>query len=169
MKAITAAVIMLCGMLLATAAMRQVTHNLQQGESSARLNLSAAEIAELVNETGRQTTMMTARMADYTYTAESIKRECDRHGAVKQETVKVYEAYPAFGRQSVRLLISENGVARAPEQLNLERKRAVSELVEAEKRAAKAHERQDARVWQPSGQDFRSYGVSAGRGGGKPY
>ena len=141
----------------------------RQSDSRGKSNLSTAEIAELISQTGRRTTLMTGRMADYTFTAEIKERKCDKRDAVKREVVKVYEAYPAFGRTSVRIFISENGVSRDPKEVERERRRAASDLIEAEKRAAKAREYTSAAEVTPLNQSYHSYGVNAGRGDGRFY
>ena len=131
MKPILLSAMLLFSITLSFAAIKPTLPKRQQGTSGERLTLTAAEIAELINETGRRMTLMTMRVADYTYTREDVERKLDGHGQVKRENFRIYEGYPAPGRVSVLVQLSENGVPRSTEQIERDRRRAARELVEA--------------------------------------
>ena len=105
-----------------------------QAGAGEALPMTAAGIADLLGETCQRSREMAARIFDYTYTLETTERELDARGQVRRETVKVYEAYPARGRRTVLVLLSENGTPRRAEQVERERRRAANDLSAAEAR-----------------------------------
>ncbi len=72
-----------------------------QGALSEELNLSAAEIAALVNECGARTTRMWVQLFDYKYTQTNVEYEIDKRGQVARERTKAYEVTPVRRRAYV--------------------------------------------------------------------
>lgn len=146
--------------------------------SKAALDLSAADIAALINQCGEQTTRDTSKMYRYTYTQTKVLPEYDKRGKLKKESVTIFEAYPVpMRRSAVTIKVSEDGVRLSPEQITREREQASKELIEAEERLTKARERQakllanqppavpspmpDPALSKPQ---FRSWGITSERG-----
>jgi hypothetical protein len=156
-------IVYLLNVVMLLAAAQPSTSSEQQGMPAAPPGMTAAEIAALVAETGRRTTLMTIRIYDYTYTLTETIRSLDKRGRVKREEVKVYETYPSRGRRrEVKVLISENGVRRSDEKIERERRRAGEDLADAEREADARNRRLSHPQAGPANQApsyFFSFGV----------
>ncbi|MBA2502647.1 MAG: hypothetical protein H0V27_07180 [Pyrinomonadaceae bacterium] len=135
-----------------------------QGALGEELNLSAAEIAALVNECGVRTTRMWVQLFDYKYTQTNVEYEIDKRGQVARERTKAYEVTPVRIGKNIGLFVSvqvsEDGVPFSAERIARERERAVKNVTEAEEKAAQAEARPTTAVassqsnqkfWQSSG------------------
>jgi hypothetical protein len=80
-------------------------------------------------------------LADYTYTVNSLKREKDKQGKVKDETF-VYEVFiptlrSGMSTKGVLVVTSHNGVAVPPEELEKTRSKAAEKIEKEEERIAR--------------------------------
>jgi hypothetical protein len=137
------------------------------GASHRNLNLTAAEIAALVNECGERTTHMAQRIINYTYTEAAIEYELDRRGEGKRERSKVYEMYPVRGRRWVSVQLSEDGVVFGAEKVGRERARAARNLTQAEESQEEEQQRKpqtrSTSVVQSTNRKFTSFGIKVER------
>lgn len=81
-------------------------------------------------------------LADYTYTVNSVKREKDKKGKIKEETF-VYEVFIPTLKSGTRtkgvlVVTNHNGVAVPPEELERERLNAAERIEKEEDRIARA-------------------------------
>lgn len=123
------------------------------------LELTAAEIAKLINECGLRTTQMTGRLYNYTFHATDTDYVLDKHGRVKSEQSKVSEVYPiniGNRRKWIYVQVSENGVPLSADKIARERERAVKETLELERQASAAPANQNNTSYKPR---FSSYGI----------
>ena len=91
------------------------------------------DIAELWREVNRNQDELDKRVAEYAFTQTETDRTIDGKGQLKKQTVKVYEVYPVLNRESVKKLISENGVPLSPERAAKEDRRVLEEFEKAER------------------------------------
>jgi hypothetical protein len=97
-----------------------VSHPKLQNEEP--LNLTAPEIAKLIDECGLQTTRMANRLFDYSFNETDTDRVLDKKLALKSEQSKVFEVYPIAIRRRVKFIyvqISENGVPLSAKKLHI--------------------------------------------------
>lgn len=92
-----------------------------------------------MNELRQNQTEIDRKLSEYTYRETRTEREFDDKGAVKKETVRVYEVFPFYGRR-VSKLISENNVPLSPERAEKEASRAAEEIQDIEREREKAEE-----------------------------
>lgn len=72
---------------------------------------------------------------DYSFTLKRTVRDVNKRGEVTKEEVEISEAYPTRNRQYLVLVkVSENGVSLSPKQIAENRRRAVKQIEEAERR-----------------------------------
>lgn len=134
--------------------------NLPEIASGEPLNLTAAEIAALVNECGERTTGMMRRIFNYAYTETALEYEVGKRGRVTRERSKVYEVTPVVigGRgRFTRVQVSEDGAPLSGEKIARERERIVKQLTDAEQDADKSQSR--LTVTSPYKPKFWSYGI----------
>lgn len=116
-------------MLILAAAMTPVrTKSIQQGA------LGSFDVQSLVKSSDLNGAAMHQRLPEYTYIQTRITREKDRNGRVS-ERVRQYEAYPinVSGRhRHILSMISRDGVAIPPDQIEKNRRLAVDEMEKAE-------------------------------------
>jgi hypothetical protein len=93
------------------------------------------DAAALILEVARRAKASDRRRYDYTWITKHTERERNRRGEVTKETVEVYETYPVRG-QTVKKLISKNGVPVSREQAERELRRAMQALERAERAEA---------------------------------
>jgi hypothetical protein len=96
------------------------------------------DIGALLREVDRNQEQVEERVGDYTYTEKRTERKINGRGEVTEEIVRVYEIYPIPNRESVRKLISENGVPLSAEKAAKEEKRVTEELEKAQQEREKA-------------------------------
>lgn len=101
------------------------------------------DIGALLREVDRNQEQVDERISDYTYTEKLTERKINDKGEVTEETVKVFEVYPVPGREDVRKLISENGVALSADKAAKEEKRVMEEMEKVERERTKAAEKRD--------------------------
>lgn len=98
------------------------------------------EIAKLINECGRQTTVMANRLFNYSFNQAANDEVLDKTGRVKSSESKVYEVYPiAIGRRArfIYVQVAENGAPLSAEKIEKQRQRAAKETEELENLATK--------------------------------
>ena len=149
--------LMLAALLLAQSA--PPSNGAGARQASERLDVGA-----LLMEVARNERAMTPRRLEYTWTAKVTDRERDKRGALKKESVSVYEVYPVRG-EFARKLVSKDGVAVSKERAEEELKRATARLEKAAREEQKGAEQKapppppgDAQ--NPAG--LPSFGFSAG-------
>ncbi len=98
----------------------------------------AIDIGALLREVDRNQEQVEERVGDYTYTEKRTERKINGRGEVTEEIVKVFEIYPIPNRDSVRKLVSENGVPLSAEKAAKEEKRVTEELEKAQREREKA-------------------------------
>lgn len=98
---------------------------------------AALDVAALLRELTGNQEELDRRINDYTYTRRVTERELNDRGELKKEKTSVYEVYPIAGWGRVLKLVSENGVALAPERAAKEERRVAEELEKAEREAPK--------------------------------
>jgi hypothetical protein len=103
----------------------------------------AIDIGALLREVDRNQEQVDERVSDYTYTEKLTERKINDKGEVTEETIKVFEVYPVPGRQDVRKLISENGVALSADKTAKEDKRVIEEMEKVERERTKAAEKRE--------------------------
>lgn len=94
------------------------------------------DAAALILEVARRAKASDRRRYDYTWITRHTERERNKRGEVTKETVEVYETYPVRG-QTVKKLISKNGVPVSREQAERELRRAMLALERAEREESK--------------------------------
>jgi hypothetical protein len=104
---------------------------------------STLDIPALLRDLSKNQDDTDKRINDYTFTQKVTEREINDKGQVKKEKVEVYEVYPILNYGWVQKLISENGVALAPERAAKEEKRVAEELEKAEREAPKLKEKNE--------------------------
>lgn len=108
-----------------------------QSQNEAPLNLTATEIAKLIDECGWQTTRMANRLFDYSFNEVDSDKVFDKKLVLKSEQSKAFEVYPiAIGRR-VRFIyvqISENGAPLSAEKIAHQREQAVKQTIELEQK-----------------------------------
>jgi len=121
------------------------------------LNLTAEEIAKLIDECGLQTTRMANRLFEYTFNETDTDRVFDKKLALKSEQSKVFEVFPIAIRRRVKFIfvqISENGVPLSAEKIAHQREQAAKQTIELE---------QKTEVTSPANSVYRprfwSYGI----------
>ena len=105
----------------------------------------ASDVPALLLEVARRERALQSRRLEYTWTAKVTDRDLDKRGALKKESVSVYEVYPVRG-EFVRKLVSRDGVRLPPGQAEKEFRRAVEALEKAERERQK---REGARLEKP--------------------
>ncbi|HEX8267993.1 MAG TPA: hypothetical protein VF596_21520 [Pyrinomonadaceae bacterium] len=98
------------------------------------------DVAAFMKELRQNQAEIDRKMGEYTYRETRTEREFDDKGAVKKETILVYEVFPIYGRR-VSKLISENGVPLSPERAEKEANRAAEEIQDIEREREKAVEK----------------------------
>ena len=122
---------------------------------------TAAEVAALVEEAGRRTSVMTGRLFNYAYAETAVEFEPDKAGRGRRERSKVYEVYPVRTgpRRSrwVRVQIAEDGVPLPAGKIAKGRERAIKQVAEDLEEA----EREKGKPPRPSPYvgKFASYGI----------
>ncbi len=101
------------------------------------------DIGALLREVDRNQEQVDERVSDYTYTEKLTEHKINDKGEVTEETVKVFEVYPVPGREDVRKLISENGVALSADKAAKEDKRVMEEMEKVERERTKAAEKRE--------------------------
>lgn len=101
------------------------------------------DIAAFMKELRGNQAEIDKKVSEYTYRETRTEREFDDKGAVKKETVRVYEVFPIAGRR-VSKLISENGVPLSAERAEKEANRAAEEIEDIEREREKAQEKRAA-------------------------
>lgn len=72
---------------------------------------------------------------DYSFTQKRTVRDVNKRGEVTKEQVVISEAYPTRNRENLVLVkVSENGISLSPKQIADNRRRAVKQMEEAERR-----------------------------------
>ena len=97
------------------------------------------EIAKLIDECGRQTTVMASRLFNYSFIQTATDEVLDKTGRVKSSESKVYEVYPlSIGRRArfIFVQIAENGTPLSADKIEKQRERAAKETEELEKSQA---------------------------------
>lgn len=164
------AALMLCGgasprARSQTAATRQPPA--QRVEVSDPSRLSAAEVAALVDECGKQTTRMTGRMYSYGFNEVDYDYERDKAGAVKGEHSKSYEVAPVrAGRRYswTHVQVGEDGARFSEEKIARERERVVKQITDAEAEAARPQSQDHSP--RPYVERYSSYGIRVEKRGG---
>lgn len=112
----------------------------------------ALDLAALLREVSLNQDEVEKRFTEYSFMRKETNREIDGKGALKKESVKVFEVFPLPNRVPIVKLISENGVPLSPQRAAEEDKRVQGEFLKAErdreKDAAKAAERRAERERQ---------------------
>ncbi|HWW74656.1 MAG TPA: hypothetical protein VNZ44_04620 [Pyrinomonadaceae bacterium] len=111
------------------------------GGARARQTAEAFDVGALLMEVARNERAMLGRRLEYTWTARVTDRELDRRGAVKKESVSVYEVYPVRG-EFARKLVSKDGVAVSKQREAEELKRAAERLEKAAREEQKRAEQE---------------------------
>jgi len=131
------------------------------------LNLTAVEIAALVDDCGNRTTGMFWQVLNYSYTLTDREYEIDKRGQVTRERSTTYEMNPVrIGKKSffMRIKVAEDGVRMSPEKITHERERVVKELTQAEESLARGEKQTTTvPVYQPK---FSSYSIKVEKRGG---
>lgn len=132
---------------LMTFNLKSVTYN--SGLADALFDPPGSEkldVEALLREVDQNQDALEEQVGDYTYIEKRTEREINGSGETTKETVRVYEVYPVPGREAVRKLISENGVALTGERAAKEEKRVAEELEKAEReRERNKQKREEAR------------------------
>src|SRR5687768_2486390 len=81
------------------------------------------------------------RVSEYAFLQKETDRELNDKGQIKKETSRVYEVFPLANRESIRKLISENGIPLSGERAAKEARRVTEEFEKAERERAKTDER----------------------------
>ncbi len=92
---------------------------------------ASLNVVALLREVAHHQEEIEGRVSDYTFTRREVEREFDDHGTVKKEKTIVHEVYPLVGGGRVLKLISEDGLALAPERAAREEKRVTEEIEKA--------------------------------------
>lgn len=90
----------------------------------------SSEVTALLLEVARNEKGMSGRRLEYTWTSKITERELDKGGAVKKQSVNVYEVYPVRG-EFARKLLSRDGVPVSQARADKELKEAAKRLEEA--------------------------------------
>jgi hypothetical protein len=128
----------LTGTGVLTLTLERVTYN--TGIASSRFDPPASEalnIDALLKDVDKNQEQIDERISDYTFLEKDTERQINGKGEVTKETVRVYEVYPVTTDRFVRKLVSENGIALAPDRAAKEEKRVVEEMEKAERERAK--------------------------------
>jgi hypothetical protein len=138
-----------------------------QGASARpQINVASLDIPALIREVAASERANNRNFADYTYTSKTTERET-KDGKVFKEKVTVAEVYPQYG-ESVRKVLSRDGVALSPEEFEREFKRAVEGFkkaeAEAEKRRAELAKQSDTPGPAPDPQAIPTFGPTWGYG-----
>ena len=104
----------------------------------------AAQYVEVLQQSEKLGGVMHRRLLDYTYLLKKTKRTLNEHGKAVRTDEQVYEAYPIKGEH---VLIKHSSNRIATKFVGDERKRAIKELEEAERR------RSTDSASPPNGQD----------------
>lgn len=137
-------------------------------ETNARqpINVASLDIPALIREVAASERANNKNFADYTYTSKTTERET-KDGKVVKEKVTVAEVYPQYG-DSVRKIISRDGIALTPEESDKEFKKAVEGFkkaeAEAEKRRAESAKQSNAPRPAPDPQAIPTFGPTWGYG-----
>lgn len=99
------------------------------------------DIGAMLRDVDHNQEIIDERVGEYTYTEKRTERKINDKGEVTEETVGLFEVYPVPGRESVRKLISENGVPLSAEKAAKEEKRVSEALEKAERERVKAVEK----------------------------
>jgi hypothetical protein len=131
--------------------LEQTVFELQSVERNSGLNISAFDpprslenfdLAAFFRELQQNQDEIDQKLSLYSYTETRTEREFDGKGAVKKETVRVYEVFPIAGsNRRVSKLIAENGAPLAPERAEKEANRAADEILDIEREVEKAAEK----------------------------
>lgn len=137
--------------------------------------VGSSEVLSLLLEVARNERAMSGRRLEYTWTTKVTERELDKGGAVKKQSVNVYEVYPVRG-EFARKLISKDGVPVSQERADKELKETVKRLEEAAREEQKSAEGKPrptptppapAQAQNPNG--IPSFGFSAGHRNGNGF
>jgi hypothetical protein len=104
---------------------------------------AALNVSELLRAVARNQAQLDRRVSDYTFTRKETQREFDGKGTIKKEKIAVHEVYPVAGGGRVLKLISEDGVALTPSELEREEKRVVEEMAKLERENARRNEKRE--------------------------
>lgn len=100
--------------------------------SAARLQVAdQSDVLVLVQETDFNGATFHESLLDFTYTLKKTRRKLDRRSRVKEEDIKVFEAYPVMGMH-VLIMLSKNGSPVSEEEVMVARKSAGENLSRAE-------------------------------------
>ncbi len=99
------------------------------------------DVAGLLRAVAQNQDAVEKRVSEYAFLQKETDRELNDKGQIKKETTRVYEVFPLANRESIRKLISENGVALSGERAAKEGKRVTEEFEKAERERAKTDER----------------------------
>lgn len=102
------------------------------------------DVAAFMKELRQNQAEIDRKISEYTYRETRTEREFDDKGAIKKETIRVYEVFPILGRRVLKL-ISENGIALSPERAEKEANRAAEEIQDIEREREKAREKAEER------------------------
>jgi hypothetical protein len=107
----------------------------QDATARATTGAESVDIPALIREVAASERANNKNYADYTYTAETSEYVM-KDGKLVKERVTVAEVYPQYG-ESVRKVISRDGIALSPEESEKEFKRAVEGFKKSEQELAK--------------------------------
>jgi len=120
------------------------------------------DIGALLREVDRNQEQVEERVGDYTYTEKRTERKINGRGEVTEETVKVFEIYPIPNRDSVRKLVSENGVPLSVEKAAKEEKRVTEELEKAQREREKAAQKRARELERQKGKPAKEEEADVG-------
>jgi hypothetical protein len=110
-----------------------------QGAAARKIeSVEGLDIRALIREVAASERANNRNAVDYTYTSTTTERETE-NGRVTKERVTVAEVYPQYG-ESVRKIISRDGVTLSTEDSDREFKRAVEAFKKNEQETAKRRE-----------------------------
>ncbi len=99
------------------------------------------DVVGLLRSVAQNQDAVEKRVTEYAFLQKETDRELNDKGELKRETTRVYEVFPLANRDSIRKLISENGVALSGERAAKETKRITEEFEKAERERAKTDQR----------------------------